>query len=446
MPAAGVLVLAGWTAVRAVTGDDSSASAQSGEQIVEATVGPMAQTVTAEGQVTNAETDELSFSAAGTVSTVNVTAGQAVTAGEVLAVLDSPELAASVADAEASVADAEAALGDDQAAGASSAQIAADESALTAAQDQLDAANEALAGAQLVATFDGVVTSVDVVAGEQLGDGGTSGTSTTGSESGSGESGGTLGDGGGTAPGGLDQGTTGSDGTDTSSPHVTVVSGSRFTVELGFDDVDVENLEAGQAATVTLSSSSSSGFPGGGTFPGGGELPGGGTFPGGGQLPEAETEDDGEGDVPSELPTIAGVGSADGTVAEVGQVADASSGVAEYPVTVIFEDTSGDYNAGATVSIEITYAETADVVQVPTLAVTTTDGEATVTVDSDGSRQTRTVTTGLSSGGMVEITSGLEAGEQVVVSRPGAGQGGGNGGGGPPGGFPGSGEGGGGGE
>ena len=46
-------------------------------------------------------------------------------------------------------------------------------------------------------------------------------------------------------------------------------------------------------------------------------------------------------------------------------MADASSGVASYPVTVAFSDTSGDYNAGATVSVDITYAEVDDAVQVP---------------------------------------------------------------------------------
>ena len=59
---------------------------------------------------------------------------------------------------------------------------------------------------------------------------------------------------------------------------------------------------------------------------------------------------------------------------EVGRIADASSGVASYPVTVAFEDTDGEFNVGATVSVEITYDEVEDVVQVPALAVTTEDG------------------------------------------------------------------------
>ena len=98
-----------------------------------------------------------------------------------------------------------------------------------------------------------------------------------------------------------------------------------------------------------------------------------------------------------------------------------------YPVTVAFTDRRGDYNVGATVTVDITYAQVEDVVQVPSFAVTTTNGTSTVTVSTDdGKKETRTVTTGLTSGGMVEITSGLEAGEQVVIDvRPGDGAGGG---------------------
>jgi macrolide-specific efflux system membrane fusion protein len=99
-------------------------------------------------------------------------------------------------------------------------------------------------------------------------------------------------------------------------------------------------------------------------------------------------------------------------------VADASSGVSKYTVTVSFVDTSGNFNPGATVDVSITYAEKQNVVEVPAFAVTTTNGTSTVTVLKDGSKSTRDVTTGLSSGNMIEITSGLQAGEQVVLELP----------------------------
>ena len=83
-----------------------------------------------------------------------------------------------------------------------------------------------------------------------------------------------------------------------------------------------------------------------------------------------------------------------GTVTEVGQVADTSSGVATFPVTISFTDTTGDFNAGATVQVDITYAEVTDVVQVPSFAVTTSGGTSTVTVSVDGEEQPRTVEAG----------------------------------------------------
>ena len=55
-------------------------------------------------------------------------------------------------------------------------------------------------------------------------------------------------------------------------------------------------------------------------------------------------------------------------------VADASSGVSSYPVTVAFDDTSGDIHAGSTVNVAITVSQLTNVVQVPSLAVHTTNG------------------------------------------------------------------------
>ena len=74
---------------------------------------------------------------------------------------------------------------------------------------------------------------------------------------------------------------------------------------------------------------------------------------------------------------------ATGTVTEVGAVADASSGVASYPVTIAFTDTSGDFYVGADVDGRRSPTrEVEDVVQVPAFAVTTTNGTSTVTVSS----------------------------------------------------------------
>jgi macrolide-specific efflux system membrane fusion protein len=102
----------------------------------------------------------------------------------------------------------------------------------------------------------------------------------------------------------------------------------------------------------------------------------------------------------------------------VAQVATASTGVAQYPVTVAFTAGSKQIFVGSTVTGAIATNTRDNVLQVPARAVTTTNGASTVTVRSNGRDETRTVKTGLTANGMVEITQGLKAGEQVVIRLP----------------------------
>jgi hypothetical protein len=88
---------------------------------------------------------------------------------------------------------------------------------------------------------------------------------------------------------------------------------------------------------------------------------------------------------------------------------------------VSFTDTSGSYNAGASVSVAITHSQTGDTLSVPSRAVTTANSTSTVEVSTSGGTETRTVTTGVTVGGMTQITSGLSAGESVVIAGPGGG-------------------------
>jgi macrolide-specific efflux system membrane fusion protein len=413
---------------------DEGGGSTTTQQTAEVSTGTMSQTVSASGTIEAAATDELSFSAAGTVTAVNVEAGAEVQAGDVLATLDSPELVSAVDQAEATVADAEARLDEDQDADASGTQIAADESSLESAQRQLDAANEALAGTQLVATIDGTVSAVDLTVGEELGDAGTSGTGMTGSATGSGQSSSSIGSGDG-GQGALSGGGTDDTSSDTSAAQIEVVSTGSYLVELGIDDTEIDQVAEGQEAELRLSSAASTGFPGGG-FPGGGAFPGGG-FPGGGgqgsddQGADESSGDDGGSDQTAADP-FAGADEPDatGSVTSVGAIADASSGVASYPVEVSFDGSVDDFHVGATVDVEIVYEQVEDALQVPSQYVTTTQGASTVVVVRGNDRETRTVETGITSGGMVQITSGLQEGEQVLLTIT-VGGGGGFAGGGP---------------
>ena len=389
MPAAAVLVFSGWFVVQSRGGN--SASSLPTEQVVDVTKANMARTVSAQGTVEAVDSDDLSFSAAGTVTAVNVTAGQSVAAGDVLATLDSPALRQSVADAASHLADAKATLADDTAASASASRLAADRSNVTTAQNALDQANADLAGANLVAPYAAKIVKVGLTVGEKLGSTGTGGNVPTGSQSGSGNSDNNLGG-----------------GDNTPSSAISLITLNAYKVNLGVDSSDIGSIASGQAASLALSTASSnSRF--GANFPG--------AFRFGGPINATSDAADAKDTTATTAPVASDAATSTGTVSSVSTVADASSGVASYPVVVTFNDSSGSFNVGATVKVDITISEVKDAIQVPAAAVTTDGKGSSVTVrTASGADETRSVSTGLTSGSMIQITKGLSEGEQVVIS------------------------------
>ena len=395
MPTVAVVIFSGWFAVEA-RGNNSANDNNQGlrEQVVAATVGPMAQTVSAQGTVAAAQSNNMNFTAAGSVTAVNVKAGDKVAAGDVLATSDSPVLRQAVADAQARVAAAQATLSDDTSSGASSTRLTADRSNLTSAQNSLTAAKAALANATLTAPYAAKITSVGVTVGDTLGADGTPSSSSTGSSSGTGRSANNLGD--------------GSNGNGSSTAAVSLISLDSYKVDLGFDANDIGSLASGQSSKVTLSTASSSNQKG--IF--GGQGPA--FFRDGGNFSSANANNN---TTATTAPVASDAASVTGAVSSVSTVADASSGVASYPVVVTFNDSSGSFNVGATVQVDITIKQIENAVQVPVAAVTPSpDGGSTVTVRTNDGDETRTVTTGITSDGMTQITNGLSEGESVVIS------------------------------
>ena len=104
-----------------------------------------------------------------------------------------------------------------------------------------------------------------------------------------------------------------------------------------------------------------------------------------------------------------------GTVASIGLTADTSSGVATFPVTIDVTGTPAGLYAGASANVTITYYQLANVLAVPSATISPgPGGQSTVRVMVHGRQVTKDVSTGLTSGGLTQITSGLTAGEQVV--------------------------------
>jgi multidrug efflux pump subunit AcrA (membrane-fusion protein) len=419
LPIAMVLAIGVWWV--ALRSDGSSATAAAAtQQLATVTKGPISNTVSAEGTITAAQTANLSFPSSGTVTAVNVKAGDTVTAGQMLATVDSAQLASSVGSAQSNVATALAKLSDDETAGASSDQITADQTNLASANDSFTNAQQALAGASLAATFDGTVSQVNVTVGEKLSSSGTGGTAATGTGTGSGQSSSSLGSGTGSGGGGQGAGAAGGgsgSSAASSSPAVQVVSKGQYTVSLAVGSSDIDRVAAGQSATVTVTTSSSSG----GRFGGfGGGFGGGGT--GSGRTGSGTTGSGTTGSGTTGSRATGTGASATGTVTSVSKVATASSGVAGYPVVISFNADANAFYAGATVTGAIATDAKDNVIQVPTRAISTVNGKSTVTVATNGtlggSTETRAVVTGITAGGQTEITSGLKVGEKVVITIP----------------------------
>ena len=107
---------------------------------------------------------------------------------------------------------------------------------------------------------------------------------------------------------------------------------------------------------------------------------------------------------------------AEGTVTAIGLVADSSSGTASYPVTVSVEDPAISLPAGSQAMLAIVLATATDVVTVPTSAVTRR-GDGAVVQTWDGSTLSRrAVTIGTVGTSEVEITDGLDVGDEVVLA------------------------------
>src|SRR5580692_6142769 len=138
---------------------------------VKATTGTIQQTVTSSGTLEPASQAALNFAVSGTVTGVNVKAGQTVTAGEVLATVDTTALSEEVTAAQAQVTSAEDRLSSDESSSASTSTIDSDEASVTSAESSLSTAQTNLADASLTSTISGTVASVDLTVGQEVSSG-----------------------------------------------------------------------------------------------------------------------------------------------------------------------------------------------------------------------------------------------------------------------------------
>jgi multidrug efflux pump subunit AcrA (membrane-fusion protein) len=353
-----VLLAGGATVAWAVTRPSSSSASTTSTTLVAATTSTLRQTISTTGTVAYATTSDQSFTVGGTVATVPVSVGSKVHAGDVLATVDSAPLASALAEANSTLASAQAKVSADTS--ATSTQLAADEASVSAAQAAVGSAQSDLSKATLTSPIDGTVSALTLTVGQQLAG---SGASAGGAGGGSGGSG--SGSSGGSSAGGSSSGSSSSSGTSSSSSaQVEVVSTGHYVVDATVDDTQVGQLSPHDTAGVSLP----------------------------------------DGSVTSAV------------VSSVGLVATSTSGVASFPVVITVNGSPSGLYSGGIVNVVVVTKTIPGALVVPVAAVKQTSSGSTVTVDTNGARATRTVSTGLESGGQLQITGGLKAGEKVVVT------------------------------
>jgi HlyD family secretion protein len=177
--------------------------------------------------------------------------------------------------------------------------------------------------------------------------------------------------------------------TTTSSVNFDIVDDSQLHIDVNISESDAANVQIGQAATITLDS------------------------------------------VPGTPLT--------GTVERINPVAVTTSNVTAFPVRITLAPTQASVRAGANATVQIVTARRTNVLEVPSRAVQTINGQRAVTVLFNGSTFLVPVQVGLTDGRNTEITGGVNEGDTVVLPSAGTTTGGGGGGfggggGGPPGG------------
>lgn len=219
-----------------------------------------------------------------------------------------------------------------------------------------------------------------------------------GAASGTGSTGGNNTNGGGNAPRGTSS-TGGDTGSGSSAGFIEIADLTRLEVSASIAEADATKLKTGQTGTVTWNA-----------------------------LPDARST---------------------ATLAAIDPNATTANNVVTYGVTFTLDDLPEGVRAGQSVNVSVTVGLAANVVYVNSAAVTSAGNRHTVTVIDNGQRVVRAVEVGLEGDSTTEITSGLTAGEQVLIDTPsnssnqGTFPGGGfpGGGSGPGGGFPGGGSG-----
>ncbi|ASW53159.1 efflux RND transporter periplasmic adaptor subunit [Plantactinospora sp. KBS50] len=317
--------------------------------------GTVTASVTAAGNLASAVTAAPTFATSGIVTEIDVKVGDKVKKGAVLAKVDDAVARRQLTAARSNLTAARDALDRASDAGGSTASAQAQ---VTQAELDVETAQQAVDGTVLAAPMTGTVVAVNGTVGSSSG---SSGSSSGGGSSGS--SGSSSGGGSGSSGGGSSSGSSGGSGS--SSGFIQIQDLTKLQVSAAFAEADATKLKPGMAATVTWNA-----------------------------LPDA---------------------TADAKVASIDPNATTSNGVVTYGVVLSLDQLPDGARPGQTVQVSVTVGTVDDAVAVNAVAVTGTGNRDTVTVLENGEQVSRPVQVGLEGDQLVEITSGLEVGDEVVL-------------------------------
>jgi macrolide-specific efflux system membrane fusion protein len=340
----------------------ASASTSSNTRIVTAQMGTVTQSVSATGNVQPASTLNVGFATSGTVSEVDVSVGQQVQPGDVLAKLDPTAAQTNLQVAQLNLTAARAKLSSAQSGSSATAgqasgtvdasAVASAKAGVLQAQSAVTAAQNALDDTTLTAPYAGTITTLTGLAGQTVNGSGSSPASSSSAATG--------------GTGGANASSSSSTSGSSATTFLTLADMSAMHVKVGFAEIDAVKVATGQSATVTISALT------------------------GTQL--------------------------SGSVVAIDPIATVVNNVVTYNTLIAIAGPPPTLRTGMTASVSVQVASHAGVLAVPTAAIQTQGGSSFVNVDVNGEPVQTPVTTGLQGDNTTEIISGLTAGQQLLVS------------------------------
>ncbi|ATY09240.1 RND transporter [Amycolatopsis sp. AA4] len=338
----------------------SSSTAQAQTRTTPVRRANVSQTVSAAGTIASTYTGVANFTTSGKVTSIDVKVGDVVSAGQKLATIDSSQASKQLQVAKANLAVAEDNLTtaeDNPPANQTAAQAQSSTASLQAKVDQaqldVDNAETALAATTLTAPGAGTVTAINGTVGQQTGSGSSnSSAGASSANSGSGSGG--------------QSGQQSSSSSSSSTGFIDITDMGSLVVNTSVAEIDVSKVKTGQKATVTLNATP---------------------------------------DQPLQA-----------TVSSIDLTPTTSSNVVSYGAKLALTNPPTGLRPGQSASVVITVAEADGVLSVPAAAVRTSGTTNVVTVEQNGQQVSRQVEVGVRGESTVEIKSGLNEGDSVVLT------------------------------